>query len=106
MVYDWFNRGSVPPETPADPPVDSEVQPDQSSAPQPSATQPADVQASEPKASEPEDDSLEWARQAYARLKAQKAEAAKTVQADSTPEQNAVLPPVMEASAATVPEVV
>jgi len=36
MVYDWFNRGSVPPETPADPPVDSEVQPDQSSAPQPS----------------------------------------------------------------------
>ncbi len=71
MVYDWFNRGSVPPETPADPPVDPEVQPDQSSAPQPSATQPADVQASEP-----EDDSLEWARQAYARLKAQKAEAA------------------------------
>ena len=116
MVYDWFNRGSVPPETPADPPVDLEVQPDQSSAPQPSApqpsapqpsaTQPADVQASEPKASEPEDDSLEWARQAYARLKAQKAEAAKTVQADSTPEQNAVSPPVMEASAATVPEVV
>ena len=104
MVYDWFNRGSVPPETPADPPVDSEVQPDQSSAPQPSATQPADVQASEP-----EDDSLEWARQAYARLKAQKAqaaEAAKTVQADSTPEQNVVVPPAMEASAAAVPEVV
>ena len=109
MVYDWFNRGSVPPETPADPPVDSEVQPDQSSAPQPSATQPADVQASEPKASEPEDDSLEWARQAYARLKAQKAqaaEAAKTVQADSTPEQNVVVPPAMESPEATVPEVV
>ena len=114
MVYDWFNRGSVPPETPADPPVDSEVQPDQSSAPQPSAsqpsaTQPADVQASESRASEPEDDSLEWARQAYARLKAQKAqaaEAAKTVQADSTPEQNVVVPPAMEASAAAVPEVV
>ena len=94
MVYDWFNRGSVPPETPADPPVDSEVQPDQSSAPQPSATQPADVQASEP-----EDDSLEWARQAYARLKAQKAEAAeaaKTAQIDSTSEQNVAVPPVME----------
>ena len=114
MVYDWFNRGSVPPETPADPPVDSEVQPDQSSAPQPSApqpsaTQPADVQASEPKASEPEDDSLEWARQAYARLKAQKAqaaEAAKTVQADSTPEQNVVVPPAMESPEVTVPEVV
>ena len=106
MVYDWFNRGSVPPETPADPPVDSEVQPDQSSAPQPSAPQPSATQPADVQASEPEDDSLEWARQAYARLKAQKAEAAKTVQADSTPEQNAVLPPVMEASAATVPEVV
>ncbi|QNJ24373.1 signal recognition particle-docking protein FtsY [Synechococcus sp. SYN20] len=99
MVYDWFNRGSVPPETPADPPVDSEVQPDHSSAPQPSATQPADVQASEPQSSEPEDDSLEWARQAYARLKAQKAEAAetaKTAQIDSTSEQNVAVPPVME----------
>jgi fused signal recognition particle receptor len=94
MVYDWFNRGSVPPETPVDPPVDPEVQPDQSSA-----SQPADVQVAEPQSSEPEDDSLEWARQAYARLKAQKAEAAeaaKTAQIDSTSEQNVVVPPVME----------
>lgn len=94
MVYDWFNRGSVPPETPVDPPVDPEVQPDQSSA-----SQPADVQAAEPQSSEPEDDSLEWARQAYARLKAQKAEAAeaaKTAQIVSTSEQNVVVPPVME----------
>ncbi len=94
MVYDWFNRGSVPPETPVDPPVDPEVQPDQSSA-----SQPADVQVAEPQSPEPEDDSLEWARQAYARLKAQKAEAAeaaKTAQIDSTSEQNVVVPPVME----------
>ncbi len=94
MVYDWFNRGSVPPETPVDPPVDPEVQPDQSSG-----SQPADVQVAEPQSSEPEDDSLEWARQAYARLKAQKAEAAeaaKTAQIDSTSEQNVVVPPVME----------
>ncbi len=113
MVYDWFNRGTVPPETPADPPVDSAVQPDQSSAPQPSApepsaTQPADVKASDPQSSESEDDSLEWARQAYARLKAQKAqaaEAAKTVQADSTSAQNQVVPPVMEPPA-VVPEAV
>ena len=94
MVYDWFNRGSVPPETPVDPPVDPEVQPDQSSA-----SQPADVQATEPQSSASEDDSLEWARQAYARLKAQKAEAveaAKTAQIDSTSEQNVVAPPVME----------
>ncbi|ABI47633.1 signal recognition particle-docking protein FtsY [Synechococcus sp. CC9311] len=113
MVYDWFNRGSVPPETPADPLVDPEVQSDQSSAPQPSATepsgtQPADVQASEPQSTESEDDSLEWARQAYARLKAQKAqaaEAAKTVQDDSTSVQNVVVPPVMEPPA-VVPETV
>ena len=114
MVYDWFNRGSVPPETPADPPVDSEVKPDQSSAPQPTApepsvTQPAEVQASESQSSESEDDSLEWARQAYARLKAQKAEAAeaaKTDQVDSTSEQNVVLPPVMEPPAASAPAAV
>ncbi len=113
MVYDWFNRGSVPPESPADPPVDPEVQSDQSSALQPSATepsgtQPADVQSSEPQSTESEDDSLEWARQAYARLKAQKAqaaEAAKTVQDDSTSEQNVVVPPVMEPPA-VVPETV
>ena len=111
MVYDWFNRGSVPPETPADPPVDSEVKPDQSSAPQPTApepsvTQPAEVQASESQSSESEDDSLEWARQAYARLKAQKAEAAKTVQADSISEQNVVVPPVMEPPATSAPAAV
>ena len=114
MVYDWFNRGSVPPETPADPPVDSEVKPDQSSAPQPTApepsvTQPAEVQASESQSSESEDDSLEWARQAYARLKAQKAQAAaaaKTGQADSTSEQNVVVPPVMEPPAASAPAAV
>ena len=109
MVYDWFNRGSVPPETPANPPVDQEGQPDQSSAPQPSAPQPSATQPADAQASEPEDDSLEWARQAYARLKAQKAEAAeasKTVQADSTPTQNVVVAPVMESPAATVPEVV
>ncbi|MDG2216300.1 MAG: signal recognition particle-docking protein FtsY [Synechococcus sp. cluster2_bin.235] len=105
MVYDWFNRGSVPPETPADPPVDPEVQSDQSSAPQPSAPQPSATQPADVQASEPEDDSLEWARQAYARLKAQKAqaaEAAQKAQADSTSEQNVVTPPVMEPPAAVV----
>ena len=109
MVFDWFKRGSVSPETPADPPVDPEVQPDPSSPLQPSATQPAETQAaelqpsepqpSEPQSSEPEDNDLEWARLAYARLKAQKAQAAETfntAQVDATPEQNVVVPPVME----------
>ena len=111
MVYDWFNRGSVPPETPADPPVDPEVQPEPSSEQQPSLPQPEAVQASESGASESEsspseDDPLEWARQAYARLKAQKAQAAETAnttQADSTSEQNVVVSPVMESPAATAP---
>ena len=114
MVYDWFNRGSVPPETPADPPVDPEVQPEPSSEPQPSSPQPEAVQESESGASESEsspseDDPLEWARQAYARLKAQKAQAAETAntaQADSTSEQNVVVPPVVEPPAATAPEAV
>ena len=114
MVYDWFNRGSVPPETPADPPVDPEVQPEPSSEQQPSSPQPVAVQASESGASESEsspseDDPLEWARQAYARLKAQKAQAAETAntaQADSTSEQNVVVPPVVESPAATAPEAV
>ena len=114
MVYDWFNRGSVPPETPADPPVDPEVQPEPSSEQQPSSPQPEAVQASESAASESEsspseDDPLEWARQAYARLKAQKAQAAETAntaQADSTSEQNVVVPPVVESPAATAPEAV
>ena len=108
MVYDWFNRGSVPPETPANPPVDQEGQPDQSSAPQPSAPQPSATQPADAQASEPEDDSLEWARQAYARLKAQKAEAAeasKTVQADSTPAQNVVVAPPDAAPALEAPSV-
>ena len=114
MVYDWFNRGSVPPETPADPPVDPEVQPEPSSEQQPSSPQPEAVQVSESGASESEsspseDDPLEWARQAYARLKAQKAqsaETANTAQADSTSEQNVVVPPVVESPAATAPEAV
>ena len=114
MVYDWFNRGSVPPETPADPPVDPEVQPEPSSEQQPSSPQPEAVQESESGASESEsspseDDPLEWARQAYARLKAQKAQAAETAntaQADSTSEQNVVVPPVVEPPAATAPEAV
>ena len=112
MVYDWFNRGSVPPETPADPPVDPEVQPEPSSEQQPFSPQPEAVQESESGASESEssaseDDPLEWARQAYARLKAQKAQAAETAntaQADSTSEQNVVVPPVVESPAATAPE--
>ena len=74
MVYDWFNRSAVPPEDSADPPVDQADQKDQPSPKDSSSTQKVDTQQSGSDASE--EDPLEWARQAYARLKAQKAEIA------------------------------
>ena len=72
MVYDWFNRQSEAAPTP--PPAD------------------ADASAQEPQqdaAASADDDPLEWARQAYARLKAQKEQANATPappQADSPAE--------------------
>ncbi|MEN9768299.1 MAG: signal recognition particle-docking protein FtsY, partial [Cyanobacteriota bacterium] len=56
MVYDWFNRGetSQPPEEPQQ---------------QPESDQPA--QAAQAASGDVDQDALEWARQAYARLKAQ-----------------------------------
>ena len=74
MVYDWFNRSAVPPEDSADPPVDQADRKDQPSPKDSSSTQKVDTQQSGSDASE--EDPLEWARQAYARLKAQKAEIA------------------------------
>ena len=61
MVYDWFNRGTAP-QNPEEP------QPEQ--APQ------APVAEEKPAAAAPavgavDQDALDWARQAYARLKAQ-----------------------------------
>ena len=64
MVYDWFNRSAAP-QNPQDP------QPEQ--APEPPAQDEAPA-APTPAAAEPSDidqDALDWARQAYARLKAQ-----------------------------------
>ena len=62
MVYDWFNRGP----SPADP-----------SAPPPPASEQVSGQAPEQpveSSSDPNAEALEWARQAYARLKAQQEE--------------------------------
>ena len=98
MVFDWFQRRSAQPEAPvpesdaagSQPAVDpipdapAEPTPEPDPAPAPAApAEPAPVVASEPSA-EPastapeadpavDDDPLEWARQAYARLKAQQA---------------------------------
>ncbi|QNI83852.1 signal recognition particle-docking protein FtsY [Synechococcus sp. PROS-7-1] len=68
MVYDWFNRQSetAPTQPPADPEASS-----------PESQQETAVNA--------DDDPLEWARQAYARLKAQK-EQANAIAAEPVPE--------------------
>ena len=75
MVYDWFNRGaqgsSEPEPTPSPGPT-----PSPEPAPSPGGTQ-------EP-ASTPEDEALAWAREAYARLKAQQ-ELAKAPASESEP---------------------
>jgi fused signal recognition particle receptor len=70
MVYDWFNRTSVPNGEDASSPPTPEV--------------------GEAAAEATEEDPLEWARQAYARLKAQKAQAQA---AQDTPEQERAAEP-------------
>ncbi len=69
MVYDWFNRSSAAPDGPAPDPTPSQEGPCEdspSTTPPPTSGEPADGDAA----------ALEWAKQAYARLKAQQ-EAAK-----------------------------
>ncbi|EAQ70314.1 signal recognition particle-docking protein FtsY [Synechococcus sp. RS9909] len=76
MVYDWFNRTSVPNDEEAPSPPTPEV--------------------GEAAAEATEEDPLEWARQAYARLKAQKAQVQAQVQvpsAQDTPEQERAAEP-------------
>ena len=118
MVFDWFQRRSAQPEAPApesdaagsqpavDPIPDASAAPTPEPDPAPAPAAPADpapVVASEPSA-EPastapeadpavDDDPLEWARQAYARLKAQQA-----AQMTAPPEEVAE-PPVPAAPA-------
>ena len=102
MVYDWFNRSAAPqnpqdpqPEQAAEPPV----QDDAPAASTPAAAEPAQG------SSDIDQDALDWARQAYARLKAQqeaqKQEAAAAAEpapepappADPTPEPEPVFAP-------------
>ena len=82
MVYDWFNRGG-----------DGSSDPKPTPAPQP---EPSPECTPEPSSS-PEDEALAWAREAYARLKAQQ-EAAK-----AAPEPEPVASPVPEELTPPVP---
>ena len=88
MVYDWFNRSSEAPQPPEQPSKSEETPApvtDQDSSPAIRSVEESAESASEPGATEStqasteqssevsaEDDPLEWARLAYARLKAQK----------------------------------
>ncbi len=77
MVYDWFNRSSEAPQPPEQPSKSEQAldaSPVQDSAEQPEPAQDSTDPASKGQSSDAsaEDDPLEWARQAYARLKAQK----------------------------------
>ena len=80
MVYDWFNRtGPSPAEQSATPPPASEQVSGQ--APDQAPEQPVES------SSDPNAEALEWARQAYARLKAQQEEQKRLqLEAESAPE--------------------
>ncbi|WP_438982472.1 signal recognition particle-docking protein FtsY [Vulcanococcus sp.] len=110
MVYDWFNRGTAP-QNPEEP------QPEQ--APQAPAAEEQPAPAA-PAVGAVDQDALDWARQAYARLKAQQ-EADKEADAPPTPaparaeplqsiepvqqaQQDPVAEPAVEPSASPEPE--
>ena len=86
MVYDWFNRQSET--APTQPPADSDAT---SQEPQQETAANAD------------DDPLEWARQAYARLKAQK-EQANAIVAEPVPESNPAAESESQPESAAEPE--
>ena len=80
MVYDWFNRGAEGSSEPQPIPL-QEPTPSPDSSPEPSAT--------------PEDEALAWAREAYARLKAQQESAKNPVSTEpaNAPVSEPALPP-------------
>ena len=84
MVYDWFNRTSVPP---GQEPADGEA----TAAEPAEAAEPA-ADPSQANGAVADEDPLEWARQAYARLKAQKAQEALAVQAKQAVQAEQVAP--------------
>ena len=125
MVYDWFNRSPEAPQPPEQPskseetaapvtdqdssPAIGSVEESAESASEPGATESTQASTEQSKEVSAEDDPLEWARLAYARLKAQK-ELEKTTQSGSTEssvssEPTAATPePIASESATPSPE--
>ena len=80
MVYDWFNRTGPSPADPSAPPPSASEQVS-GQAPDQAPEQPVES------SSDPNAEALEWARQAYARLKAQQEEQKRLqLEAESAPE--------------------
>ncbi|QNG29024.1 signal recognition particle-docking protein FtsY [Synechococcus sp. LTW-R] len=105
MVYDWFNRSAAPqnpqdpqPEQPAEPPAQQEAP----AVPTPAAAEPAQGSP------DIDQDALDWARQAYARLKAQqeaqKQEAAAAAEPEPEPAPPAEATPEPEPLSAPAPD--
>ncbi len=83
MVFDWFKRGAAP-QSPEEPKPEPAAEPTAESAPTAAEPEPApSPPAATPAVGAVDQEALDWARQAYARLKAQQ-DAAK--QAVSAPE--------------------
>ena len=98
MVYDWFNRGTAP-QNPEEP------KPEQAPQAPVAEEQPA---AAAPAVGAVDQDALDWARQAYARLKAQqdadKEAAAPTLPAQARAEHQQSFEPVQQAQQDPVAE--
>ena len=107
MVFNWFERQAPspgePPSTPDSPEVEQQPPADSVQVkPEPDHSAPQDDV--EQKAEEPEDEALVWAREAYARLKAQQqaAASAPTTPVSTTPEPKPE--PTPEPTPASEPE--
>ena len=90
MVFDWFKRGGV--EQPAPTPSPESTPEPAQDPPMTRDPEPTPEPTTEPVAASPEDDAMAWAREAYARLKAQQAQAAET-QPSPTPPPTSPPPP-------------
>jgi len=83
MVFDWFQRGATPP--PAAPtPAEAPEAPEASESPEPPSA-PAPAEPATPPVGSVDEDALAWAREAYARLRAQQ-EAARRAPETPAPE--------------------
>ena len=104
MVFDWFQRGATPPPAapnPAEAPEAAEAAEAAEATEPPSA--PAPAEPATPPVGSVDEDALAWAREAYARLRAQQ-EAARRAPETPAPETPAPeLPDIAVAAPETAP---